>query len=89
MGAVQELDRAREAYEGGAWERAHDLLARADEEARLAPDDLELLATAAYMLGRDDEHMRLLERAHRDHLGAGDELAAIRCAAWLSIFLTV
>ena len=34
------------------------------QAAPLAGDDLGRLATSAYMLGRDDEAMRHLERAH-------------------------
>jgi ATP/maltotriose-dependent transcriptional regulator MalT len=37
------------------------------------------------MLGRDDEWMRCLERAHHLHLEAGDELRAVRCGFWLGM----
>ena len=89
MDAVHELEQAREAYERGAWREAHDSLARADGQGSLAGEDLELLATAAYMLGRDDDHLRVLERAHHAYLDSGESLPALRCAAWLSIFLAV
>ena len=56
---------AREAYAQHAWTRAHELLGRVDEVAPLAPEDLELLATSAYMLGRDEVYLETLERAHR------------------------
>ena len=77
------LERGREAYARGAWAESYAALAEADEANPLAPDDLELLATAAYMVGREDAYLRLLERAHRDHLEAGDELAAVRAAFWV------
>jgi DNA-binding CsgD family transcriptional regulator len=66
---------------------AHRLLSRADGQDALAAADLELLATAAYMLGRDDEQVAALERAHQAYLDAGDALRAVRCAFWLSIGL--
>jgi DNA-binding CsgD family transcriptional regulator len=66
---------------------AHRLLSRADARRALAADDLELLATTAYMLGRDDEQVAALERAHQAHLDRGDALRAVRCAFWLSIGL--
>jgi hypothetical protein len=42
-----------------------------------------LLATSAYMLGRDDGYIRTLERAHHAHLDAGDTPRAVRCAYWI------
>jgi DNA-binding CsgD family transcriptional regulator len=56
-------------------------------EERLDADDLERLATAAYMLGREDEYLDALERAHHAHLEAGATLRAVRCAFWLSMTL--
>jgi hypothetical protein len=43
-------------------------------------EDLELLANSASMVGRMDEYLGLLERAHRVYLDAGDGLRAARCA---------
>ena len=39
------------------------------------------------MIGREAEYRDLLERAHRAHLAAGDELAALRCAFWIGVTL--
>jgi hypothetical protein len=58
-----------------------------DREAALAVEDLELLATAAYMVGRDEEQQSALERAHRAYLDRGEPLAAVRCAFWLGVHL--
>ena len=69
------------------WGDAHRSLTLADGETGLGPEDLERLATAAYMLGREDEHAAALERAHQAHLEAGRPVRAARCAAWLSITL--
>jgi hypothetical protein len=48
----------------------------------LGAGDLELLATAAYMLGRDEENVGALERAHHASLDAGEALRATRNAFW-------
>ena len=78
-----ELERGRSAYARRAWAEAHESLSRADAASPLAADDVELLATAVYMLGRDDESMSLLERAHRTHLDAGETRRAVNCAMWV------
>ena len=65
------LDQGREAYARSAWAQAYDSLARADELEPLAADDLELLAISAYMLGREDEWSRVLERAYLRRSEAG------------------
>jgi tetratricopeptide (TPR) repeat protein len=87
VNAVAELERGREAYSREAWLDAYESLSRADREASLAPDDLALLATCAYMIGRESEYRDLLERAHRVYLEADDELAALRCAFWIGVTL--
>jgi DNA-binding CsgD family transcriptional regulator len=51
------------------------------------PEDLERLATDAYLLGRQDDYVRLLDQAHRRHLEAGRPLAAVRCAFWIGVTL--
>jgi ATP/maltotriose-dependent transcriptional regulator MalT len=78
-----ELERGRSAYARREWAEAHTSLARADAVSPLAADDLGLLATAAYMLGRDDESMSLLERAHQAYLDAGATQRAVNCAMWV------
>jgi DNA-binding NarL/FixJ family response regulator len=85
--AVPDLERGREAYADEAWSEAHDGLSAADRADPLAAGDLELLATSAYMLGRESEYLGLLERAHRAHLAAGQPLAALRCAFWIGVNL--
>jgi DNA-binding CsgD family transcriptional regulator len=83
------LERARQAYAESAWARAHELLARADETEPLAADDLVLLATSAYMLGRDDEQLQILERAFHAYAEAGDRRRAVRCAFWVGMQLAL
>ena len=49
------LDRGRRAYARRAWKDAHELLSLADRESSLRAADLERLATAAYLIGRETE----------------------------------
>ncbi len=84
-----ELERGRQSYAKSAWAPAYESLARADEPAPLAAKDLELLATCAYMLGREDEWMRILERACNGHAEAGESRRAARCAFWIGTHLAL
>lgn len=81
--APAELEHGRAAYADGAWQVAYDSLSRADRRATLEPADVELLARAAYMLGRDDDYLSGLERAHRAYRDAGEAPPAVRCAFWI------
>ena len=81
------LEHGRASCANGAWVDAFQSLTRADEARPLEPVDLELLATAAYMLGRDDDYERGLERAHYGHLDAGDVPRAARCTWWIGLCL--
>jgi DNA-binding CsgD family transcriptional regulator len=81
----EELLRGRERYAERSWSEADERLSRADAERELHGDDLERLATAAYMLGDSDRYLRLLERAHAAHLSRGDRPAALRCAFWAGL----
>jgi DNA-binding NarL/FixJ family response regulator len=83
MSAGNVLERGRAAYAKGAWQDAYEWLSRADEDDLLEPEDLELLARSAYMLGRDDDYVRGLERAHHGHLDAGEVPRAARCTWWI------
>ncbi len=87
MRDVGTLARGREAVGRRAWTDAHASLTAADDGTGLAPADLELLATSAYMLGRDEEYLAVLERAHHAHVDAGEPLRAARCAFWSGMHL--
>jgi DNA-binding CsgD family transcriptional regulator/tetratricopeptide (TPR) repeat protein len=89
VSAGAERERGRAAYERRAWSSAYESLSIADEGGALAAEDLELLAVAAYMLGRVDEFLAALERAHHAHLGAGEPLRAARAAVYLGINLAI
>jgi DNA-binding CsgD family transcriptional regulator/tetratricopeptide (TPR) repeat protein len=82
-----ELDRARRSYQQRAWADAFQALVLADEQTALEPEDLERLAIAAYLIGRDDDYVRTLERAYNAHVDAGQSARAVRCAFWLGFRL--
>ena len=81
------LDQARTCYEQRAWTEAYRALSRADQEAPLGAWDLERLATAACLVGRDDEYLGTLERAHNAHIDDGQCARAVRCGFWLGFRL--
>jgi ATP/maltotriose-dependent transcriptional regulator MalT len=89
VGAVDELERGRASYAGRAWTAAYGSLSQADQGGSLGGEDLELLATSAYMIGRDDDYLAVLERAHRAYLEAGAGLRAVRCAFWVGMQLAI
>jgi DNA-binding CsgD family transcriptional regulator len=86
--AADELERSREFYVRREWVDAYESLSRADQASPLGAEDLELLATSAYMLGRDDD-MSGMERAYRVYLDAGEALHAARCAFWVGMHLSI
>jgi DNA-binding CsgD family transcriptional regulator len=81
------LERGRESYAHEAWTDAYESFSLADRLRQLAASDLELLATSAYMLGRQEDYFAVLQRAYRAHLDAGEAIAALRCAFWIGINL--
>ena len=87
MGGDSELARGREAARRQAWADAYTALALADRSSALAAEDLELLATAAYLLGRVEDCLRALRRAQQLHAEAGDRRRAARAAFWVAFHL--
>ena len=87
MVASRRLERGREAYARRSWRDAHESLSAVESAAPLEPADLELLATSAFMLGRDHEYLDTLERAHDVYLQRGEPLRAFRCAFWCGMIL--
>ena len=53
----------------------------------LDADQLEMLAVAANLIGRDQDSLRAWERAHVDHLHAGRRDRAAQCACWAALTL--
>jgi DNA-binding CsgD family transcriptional regulator len=85
--AVDPVERGRDAYDRRAWAESFDCLSQADATTSLGARDLELLATAAYMLGRDDDQVRLLERAEHAYADKGTFARAAYCAVWIGFNL--
>jgi DNA-binding CsgD family transcriptional regulator len=86
---VDQLEHGRRGYARRAWVDAHESLSAADRAVPLGAEDLELLATSGYMLGRDEEYVAALERAHHAHLQRGEGLRAARSAFWIAINLSI
>jgi DNA-binding NarL/FixJ family response regulator len=75
----------REAYARKAWGEAFDALSEADRASPLELDDLERLATAAFLLGRDDPELwaRTFQACAED----GEGHRAARCGFLLAFGL--
>lgn len=86
MGVVDTLVRAREAFDRRDWIAAYEGLSAADEDALMATDFADL-AASAFLLGRHNDCLRALDRAHHAHLAAGDVPAAVRASCWMALTL--
>jgi DNA-binding NarL/FixJ family response regulator len=75
--------RGREAFGRQAWGEAYALLSAADHAAPLGLDDLERLALAAALIGKDADSVAAGARAHHESLRQGDGARAARCAFWV------
>lgn len=81
------LQHGRESFERRSWAEAYRLLKEADRAAPLDAEDLERLAIAAYLVGRDDDCEACTARAHQAFLDRGDREGAARAAFWLGFAL--
>ncbi len=86
MDVVEQLLQAREAFDRRDWVAAYEGLSSAGNDALLAADFADL-ATAAFLVGRHNDCIQALQRAHRAHLDAGNQSGAVRCAFWLAMTL--
>jgi DNA-binding CsgD family transcriptional regulator len=84
MGIVEDLERARAAFDRRDWATAYDRLSSAPE---LGAADLLTLATVAYLVGDNDACVRSLQRAYRREVDDGNILGAVRLAFWLALVL--
>jgi tetratricopeptide (TPR) repeat protein len=87
MADEQTLARAREAFAQKAWADSYRLFEAADRDGGLTPEDLECLAIAAYLAGRDEESEACWARAHQRFLDGEDREGAARSASWLAFGL--
>jgi len=81
------LQQGRACFERQAWREAHDLLSDADREAPLAPEDIDRLATCAFLLGDESGSADLWARAHQEFQKRGDVEQAALCAFRIGIGL--
>jgi DNA-binding NarL/FixJ family response regulator len=81
------LERARIAFAQRAWVDAFQTYSDIEQGFSLEADDLERLALAAYLIGKDEDYLKTLERAYRAHRDVGERLRAVRCAFWLGFRL--
>lgn len=77
----------RNAYGRREWDDAYRQLSLRDEEEALGAQDLEKMATSAYLTGRNEQALRALERAHHLYLEGKELTRASRCAFWLGLHL--
>jgi DNA-binding NarL/FixJ family response regulator len=87
MTRADALDRAQASLGRRAWAEACAELSAADHESPLEPADLERLAMAAYLVGRDDDSADVWARAFHGWLRRDDAPRAARCAFWLGLGL--
>jgi len=82
-----ELARGREAGRRLAWADAYAAFSLAQQSSLLAAADLELMATAAYLLGRLEDCHKAMQRASRAYFESGDPRRAARCLFWVAFTL--
>lgn len=87
--ALDPLARAQEAYDNHAWRDAYEAYRAADAAGSLAGDNLDRLALAACLIGKDQEFIAYKERAHRANIAANRAERAARDAFWLSLLFLV
>lgn len=80
------LERGLDAFAEQRWTDAVDALTEADARDGLVADDLERLATAALLIGRETG-IDMATRAHESFLEAGDDEGAARAAVWIGMHL--
>ena len=81
------LQRGRTSFEQRAWAESYRLLQAADCDSPLDAEDLERVAIAAHLIGKDDDCEAFTARAHQIFLDRGDREAAARAAFWLGFAL--
>lgn len=80
---VGALEQSQRAYRAQAWGEAYRQFCVADRESPLAPEDLERAGRAAYLIGREDDYLMLIERAYHERVGHSDPEGAALDAFWL------
>ncbi|MEP6527290.1 MAG: LuxR C-terminal-related transcriptional regulator [Nocardioidaceae bacterium] len=81
------LERGRLSFARQSWGEAFAQFSSADEVSPLEVDDLERLAVAAYLVGKDNDSADVWTRAHQEHLRLNETARAARCAFWVAFGL--
>jgi len=79
------LESGRTAFDDQRWHEAYERLSAASAETRLEPDDLALLACAAYLAAREADATQAWTEAHNLYIERGQVRHGARCAFWLSL----
>ena len=87
MAMADREGRAHGSFKRRLWGDAFAELSAAHRDGQLRVEDLEHLAVAAYMVGRDDECEDAWMAAHHAWLRRGEAERAARCAFWQALGL--
>jgi DNA-binding CsgD family transcriptional regulator len=87
MAMADRDERARGSFKRRRWGDAFAELSAARRDGQLGVEDLERLAVAAYMVGRDDDCEDAWLGAHHAWLRRGEAERAARCAFWQALGL--
>jgi DNA-binding CsgD family transcriptional regulator len=79
------LEDARRSATDFRWRDVYEALSRTDRRSALAVEDLELLATAAFLLGRGEECRHAWLRAYQIHVNSGNFRRAALCAVRIGL----
>lgn len=79
------LESGRTAFENRQWREAFRYLSKAAAESQLEPDDLVLLACAAYLAGCEADATNAWTDAHNRYVERGQPRRAAGCGFWLSL----
>jgi ATP/maltotriose-dependent transcriptional regulator MalT len=89
MNVSETVRKGRGAYALRNWAEAYAHLSAADLVAPLPIDDLERLAAAAFLTGRDEVYGELWVRAHQECVRVRDVVRAARFAFWIVLDLFI
>jgi ATP/maltotriose-dependent transcriptional regulator MalT len=85
MRGGEQLEQGRTAFARRCWRDAFAALSAADAQSALEPEQLDELAIAAYLIGREAEATTIWTRAHHAFIDAARPQRAARCGFWLSL----
>lgn len=85
MNKADILERGHTAFRKQMWTDAYTLLLSADRENELEPADLEKLAKAAYLTGKETDCTDNWIRAHQMYLNQNNTRHAANCAFWIGM----